>query len=68
MKEDDLDGQRAKMEETINTHYFCGEISRENHLKPNIRSRIYLFWTHMIATALNWHKMGSNCGLLGIWQ
>ena len=32
-KEDDLDGQRARMEETINTH-FCGKILRVNHLKP----------------------------------
>jgi len=34
MKEDDLDGKRARMEETINTHFFCGKISSENHLKP----------------------------------
>jgi hypothetical protein len=34
MKEDGLDEQRARMGETINTHYSCGKISRENHLKP----------------------------------
>jgi len=34
VKKDDMDGQRARMEETINTHYFCGRISTENYLKP----------------------------------
>jgi hypothetical protein len=34
VKEDDLDGQRAGMEETLNTHYFCGKISSENNFNP----------------------------------